>query len=220
LHSLCFIYLNSGQIEKCRQIAQVLLQAATRSGVAIKKNWGDWFLGVVCYQRDELEAAAQYFTQIFENRYTAQITAYRDAIAGLALINHINGESSEARRLVESISQFDLEQSGSEDYRTRSLRARLLLLQGDLEGASDWVDTLPDHLPDQPFLWLEEPQVTRARVLVARGAEADLRAALQILDALDEIAERTHNTRYEIGSWPCAPWRWILRGKPARRAPC
>ena len=41
--------------------------------------------------------------------------------------------------MLESISQFDLELRGSEDNRTRSLRARLQLLQGDLEGASRWV---------------------------------------------------------------------------------
>ncbi len=153
---------------------------------------------MVHYQRNELEAAAQHFTQIVENRYTAQISAYRDAVAGLALIHQIKGESSEAWQMVESISQFDLEQRGSEDERTRSLRARLMLLQGDLEGAGRWADAFTGLPPDQPLIWLEEPQVTRARVLVARGADADLRLALQILDVLDEIAERTYNTRYKI----------------------
>ena len=148
---------------------------------------------MVCYQRNELEAAAQHFTQIVENRFLAQITTYRDAVAGLALIHQIQGESSEAWQMVESISQYDLEQRGSEDTRTRSLRARLMLLQGDLEGAGRWVDTFTDPPPDQPFMWLEEPQVTRVRVLVARGADADLHLAIQILDVLDEIADRTHN---------------------------
>ena len=48
------------------------------------------------------------------------------------------------------------------------------------------------------MLWLEEPRVTRARVLLVRGTESDLRMAQQILDVLDEIVERTHNTRYKI----------------------
>jgi LuxR family maltose regulon positive regulatory protein len=159
---------------------------------------GDWFLGIVAYQMNELDAATQYFTQIVENRFAAQITTYRDAVAGLALIHQIRGESSEAWNRVESISQYDLEQRGSEETRTRSLRARIYLLQGDLEGAGRWVDTLTGPPPDQPLLWLEEPQVTRARVLVARGAPSDLSLALEIVDKLDEIAERTHNTRYKI----------------------
>ena len=198
LFSLGFIYLNTGQLEQTRQIAQVLLQGATHCGLELMKNWGDFFLGLVCYHRNELEAADQYFSQIVGNRYTAQISAYRDAVAGLSLIHQIKGESAEAWRIVESISQFDLEQSGSEDERTRSLRARLLLLQGDLEGAGRWADTFTSPPPDQALMWLEEPQVTRARILVARDSGNDLSLAQQILDALREIAERTHNTRYQI----------------------
>ena len=198
MQTLGYIYLNTNQLERARRIAQVLFQGATRSGMAAIKSWADWFPGVVCYHRNELESAAQYFTEIFENRYTAEISPFRDAVAGLALIHQLNGESAEAWQIVESISQFDLEMRGSEDERTRSLRARLMLIQGDLEGAGNWVDTFSDPPPDLALMWLEEPQVTRARVLVARGADADLRLALQILETLDEIADRTHNARYKI----------------------
>ena len=172
LESLCFIYLQTGQLEQTRQIAQVLVQGSTRGGFAFMRNLGEWYLGVVCYQRNELEAAAQHFTQIVENRFLVQITTYRDAVAGLALIHQIQGRSSETWQMVESISQYDLEQRGSEEPRTRSLRARLMLLQGDVEGAGRWVDTFTDPPPDQPLLWLEEPQVTRVRVLVARGGDS------------------------------------------------
>jgi LuxR family transcriptional regulator, maltose regulon positive regulatory protein len=198
LQSLCFIYLIPGQLEQSRQIAQVLVQGATRSELALMKYWADWFLGVVFYQRNELEAAEQYFSQIFENRYVAQISPYRDAVAGLALIHQVKGEGSEAWQMLEAISQIDLEQRGGEDNRTRSLRARLMLLQGDLEGAGRWADAFTSLPPDRALMWLEEPEVTRARILVARGSDADLRLALQILDVLDEIAERTYNTRYKI----------------------
>ena len=198
LESLGLIYINTGQLEQARQIAQVLCDRATRRRLVIMKNWGCHYLGLVCYQRNELRAAAHHFNQIVEDRYAAQITTYRDAVAGLAIINQIQGKSAEAWQMVESISQFDLEQSGSEDERTRSLRARLMILQGDLESAGRWADTFTGPPPDQTLLWLEEPQVTRARVLVARGANADLQLAHQILDTLEDIAERIHNTRYQI----------------------
>jgi LuxR family maltose regulon positive regulatory protein len=73
-----------------------------------------------------------------------------------------------------------------------------MLLQGDLEGAHRWVDTFSDPPPNRPIIWLEEPQVTRAHILVASGTDVDLRLALQILDVLYEITERTHNTLYKI----------------------
>ena len=198
LESLGFIYHFTGQLKRSMQIAQVQHKGAISSGMGVMKSWADWFLGVACYQHNDLEDAAQHFNQIFENRYTAQISTYRDAVAGLALIHQIKGEYAEALQIVELISQFDLELKAGEDSRTRSLRARLMLLQGDLEGASNWVKTLTDSPPDVPLIWLEEPQVTRARILLARGTHSDLRSALQILDTLDEIAERTHTTRYKI----------------------
>ena len=52
---------------------------------------------------------------------------------------------------------------------------------------------------------------------MARGADADLKLALQILDTLDEIADRTFiYTRTRSRSCHCAPWRWRRRGKPGR----
>ncbi len=195
---LCFNYINSGRLEQAKRLARVMFQAASQGRVVIQKNWADWFLGVVNYQQNNLEAAAQHFSQIIENRYTAQITTYRDAVAGLVLIHQIQGKSAEARQMVKSISRYDMQQQGHEDERTRSLRARLLLLQGDLEGAGNWVDSLTDPPPDIAMLWLEEPRGTRARVLLARGTDADLKLALQLLVVLNEIAERTHNTRFKI----------------------
>ena len=175
-----------------------MLQSGAEKIIAINKSIAVLFLGVADYQQNNLKSAEHYFTQIVENRFTAHITAVRDAVAGLALIHQSKREYAAARQMVESISQFDLEQRGSEDIRTSSLRARLRLLQGDLEGARNWVDTLTHPPSDMAILWLEEPQVTRARILLASDADTDLRSALQILDALHEIAERTHNTRYKI----------------------
>jgi LuxR family maltose regulon positive regulatory protein len=198
LQSLGFIYLNTGRLDDARRITERLHQEAADSGLTLMKHWANWFLGVVGLERNELETAERHFGQIFENRYTAQISPYRDAVAGLALIHQARGESSEALRMVESISQFDLQERGTEDGRTRSLRARLMLLQGDLEGARRWAESFTDPPPDQALLWVEEPQMTRARILLAGGTEIDLRLARQILDGLVEIAERTHNTRYRI----------------------
>ncbi len=198
LQTLGYIYLLTGQLEQAMQIGQALIQGATQSGIMLTKNWGDYYLGVACYLRNDLETAHQYFSQIVKNRYLAHFTAYRDAVAGLALIHQIKGESAEARQLMEGISRSDLEETGSEDSRTRSLRARLQTMQGDLESARRWVGTFNDPPPDQPLLFLEEPQVIRARVLLASNTDPERYLALQVLDALDEIVERTHNTRYKI----------------------
>ena len=198
LESPCFIYQHAGKLEQSNLIAQVLIQGAIRSEIAYMKSIGDWMLGMAYFQQNELDSAEKYFIQIFENHFTAPLSTYRDAVAGLALIHQIKGESTEAWQMLGSISTFDLELSGSEDERTRSLRARLMLLQGDLEGAGRWADPFTNSPPNQPFMWLEEPNLTHVRILVARGSEADLHLALQLIDRLEEIADRTHNTWTKI----------------------
>jgi LuxR family transcriptional regulator, maltose regulon positive regulatory protein len=174
LESLGFIYLNTCQFDQVNRITQMLREWSLRSGMNLMKNWADWLLGVVCFQRNQLEEAERYFTQIYENRYIAQMSPYRDAVAGLAFIHQIKGKTAEAWQMVESISQFDLEVSGSEDNRTGSLRARLMLLQGDLDGARQWANMFIGPPPDQALFWLEEPQVTRARILATAGVDADM----------------------------------------------
>jgi LuxR family maltose regulon positive regulatory protein len=198
LRVLCFIYLNSGRLERCEQTARLLLDGSTTRKIAILKNWSDWFLGLVQYQWNELGQAAYHFLQIVENRYAAQVTTMRDAFAGIALIYHIQGEQQEAWRTFESISRYDLELRGIEDERTRSLYARLMLLQGELESAGRWADGYIGPPPDVPLLWLAEPQLMRVRVLLARGKSGDLQQAQQLLDALEDITDRTHNTRFKI----------------------
>ena len=198
MQSLGYIYLWTGQLEKAIKIGQVLIQGATASNITITKNWGDYFAGVAYYQRNELELAENYFNQIFRNRYSAHGSAYRDAVTGLALIQQKKGESAAAWQLIETISRSDIEETGAENSRTASVRAWLQLQQGDLAEAFRWVDTFSSLPPDQPIIWLEEPQVTRARILVARGSQSDLALAIQVLDVLDEIVDRTHNSFYKI----------------------
>jgi LuxR family maltose regulon positive regulatory protein len=52
--------------------------------------------------------------------------------------------------------------------------------------------------PEQPLLWLENPHATRAQILISKGSKIDVRAALKILDTLDEMSVRTYNTRSKI----------------------
>jgi LuxR family maltose regulon positive regulatory protein len=98
------------------------------------------------------------------------------------------------------LSELDLERLGNESDVSRSLRARLQLLQGDVEEAGRWADTFTAPLPDRPMLWIEIPHLTRARILIARNRDADAATALEALEDLHGLAERTHNTRVKIES--------------------
>lgn len=198
LLGLCFIFLNSTQVVRTRQVAQVLILRSIEGGFSQRRNWGEWFLGVVDFDQDRLEMAEGHFEQIIRNRYNVHMTVYRDAVAGLVLIYQTRGETNKATKLLESIRQADMELLGEEDMRTSSLHAHVLLIQGDVKGAGRWADSLHGLPPDQPLIWLEEPQVTRVLILLVRRTTSDLILVQQILNQLEEIVERTHNARFKI----------------------
>jgi LuxR family transcriptional regulator, maltose regulon positive regulatory protein len=198
LQVLGFNYLKNGQLDRVRQIADLMLRQQKGSKLAVNTSLAAMFRGIANYEQNNLEDAFRDFTLIAENRYTAHYTAYRDAIAGLTLIHWLNGKPDEARKMVESISNYDMGLSGSEDRRTSSLRAHLMLLEGSLDTAGDWVDSQNAPPPNMALLWLEEPEITRVRILLARGRRDDLISAQEFINMLEEIIDRTHNTRHKV----------------------
>ena len=99
---------------------------------------------------------------------------------------------------MELLSQLDLERTGEEGDDARSLRAQLEYLQGDAEAAFRWADAYTVPAPDRLLNWLQDPHLAKAQILLARGTDADVQAALEILDALLDIAQRSFSVRFQI----------------------
>jgi LuxR family maltose regulon positive regulatory protein len=198
LLSLNFIKLTDGNLEQNRQVAHMLLQQATRGNLPLSKAWGNFFLGLVKYQWDELDSAEQYLLEIVDNRFNAQPLTIRNTFTILARLNQARGRSTEARQILETLSQYDLDRLGYEADETISLRARLSLLQGKMGDAFRWADSFTLPPPEQALLWPENLHATQAQILIARGHKSDLKTALSILDSLYEMADRTFNTRFKI----------------------
>lgn len=87
---------------------------------------------------------------------------------------------------------------GQEGADARSLHAQLALLQGDTETAYRWADAYTVPAVGRSLLWLQDPHLAKARILLTRGADADLRSAIEILDVLCEFAQRTFNIRVHL----------------------
>lgn len=198
INALCMIYLYNADLDKVYRTAKLMLSLAEASGLMIKQGWARFFLGIALYQWNDLEAAAEHFEYLAEHRFTAQVLSARDGITGMALIHQIRGESAKALEMLDLLSQIDLERMGAEIDRTRSLRARLKLLEGDLESAMSWADGFIAPPSNQPLTWLETPHLTLVRILLTRKLPADVLMAHQVLDELAAIAERTYNVRFMI----------------------
>ena len=204
LQGLCMIQYRQGEnLEQLALTAQRLATEADVSRLGILESWGHYLAGLAHYQRNELAAAEQSFGWLFELRYGGNLGALRDGALRLGVIHALAGKRVEAGSMAQFLSQLDLEQVGHETDETRALRARLWLIDGNLEAAARWADEFAAPILDEPWPWQDPAHLTKARILLARSMTSEAQArdaqgAAQILARLNEVAERSYNVRLRI----------------------
>lgn len=198
LFAICMNCLQAGQLEEAERTATVMLRQATQSDLTVIQGWGHFILGLVYYQWNNLDGAQQHFETLVAKRYQVHSLTARSGAAGLALVHIARLRKAEAWRVVELMTQFDLECKGRLDDVTQSVHARVLITNGKVEQAGRWADSLIPSEDQMGLQLLELPQLTKVRVLLTRRRQADLVQAQQILDDLYAVAEDKHNLRRKI----------------------
>jgi LuxR family maltose regulon positive regulatory protein len=195
--AMAFNFLETGHLDEARRMAQVMLDLAVRARLVIVQGHAHFFLGTVHYCWNELDAAAEHFQRGMDMRYITHSQAARSCMLGMAQVRMARAEYDKAWEVLELLGGMDTERTGTEGEDAHSLRAQLKYLQGDTEVAFRWADSYPPAVPDRLVNWFQDPHLVTASLLVARGAEADLEAALGILDALNRITEGHGCTRLQ-----------------------
>ena len=190
--------LETGRLEQASQMAQRMLATAPPDQLFVQQGWAHYILGVTHYCRDELDAARQHFAALVDKRYSVHTQALRNGVIGLVRVHLARGESGAAWQMLALLAQMDVEGLGQEADDTRSLRAQLQVLRGETETALRWADGFTAPLAYYFWHWLQNPHLAKAHILLARGTAADVRSALEITAALNELAERTFSVRFQI----------------------
>ncbi|MBL8145310.1 MAG: hypothetical protein JNL34_02905 [Anaerolineae bacterium] len=198
LISRCFIHYLNGDTDRLHQMARLLIERASDTSLATLSNWGQYFLGVVHYEQNQLDAAAEHFMEAINHRYSAQALTGRASFVGLALTRLAQGNSGEALAVLAQLSEYDLATLSAETSETQSLRARLQLATDQTASAARWADSFVAPPASQPLLWLDEPRLTWAEILIALRKPGDVEAALEYLDELLEQAMHTHNCFVQV----------------------
>ena len=198
LFTACFNAIEAGHLEQARLLAQAMLDHATASRLPLAAGFSHYFLGVVHYYWNEVDAAKHHFGELIAKRLSVHTQAARNGMIGMTRVHVARAESLQPGRSWSLLSQLDLNRIGQEGDDARSLRAQLQNLQGDPESAFRWADGYAAPVIGQSLLWLQNPHLAKAQILLERGTDADVQSALDILDVLHEIAERTFNVRSQI----------------------
>ncbi len=190
--------LEIGQLEQASQMAQRMLNTIPPDRLVVQQGWAHYLLGVAHYGRDEVDAARQHFTALVDKRHAVHAQALRNGVIGLVRVHLARGEIGAAWQMVELLAQMDVERQGEEADDARSLRAQLQVLRGETDRALRWADGFTAPLSYYFWHWLQNPHLAKAHVLLARGTDADVRTALEITAALNELAEGTFSVRFQI----------------------
>ncbi len=189
--ALIYIHIGLGELAPARFRSEQLRSLATESRMYNTAAWAPYFLACVRLHALELDGAIEGFSSAVHNPYVFEPRGAVDAFAGLALAQHFLGESESADKTLVRLVDFVRSRSAPEYASVaESCRARVDLLRGDIESAMARSAPLGDgtELPDL-FTWVEVPAITRARVLVAEGAEESLVTAGKILERVFERGE-------------------------------
>ncbi|MBX3059799.1 MAG: hypothetical protein KF770_25385 [Anaerolineae bacterium] len=197
--AVCFIYVLSADLPNLRQAATYGIQLAESEKLFSTGSTLRLMAGSVCYQQNDLEAAAAHFTAVLDMRYVAHPVYWVMATINQAMVYLAQNQAEAAWQVVESAEQYCLEMEiASLLFTLKAFEAELALRQGDLEQAAHWAVLVDPTALSKTMPFIYQPQMTWPRILIAQNTTASHQRAEAELARLYEIVTSMHNIRYQI----------------------
>ena len=194
--------------------ARHLLQIAQKADLALSQYYAHWLLGVVYYERNNLDAAVYHFSAVIANQHQAHFWVVQDAMCGLALTYQAQGLGTEAQETARALLELVQEQHNMRELMTAyAFCGQLALLQDEVEEASQWLELAGEQEVLGPMLFLEDPPITKAWLLLAKGDEPSVARGQALLTHLLQHVEAMHSTRKTIKVLALQAWAYDLQGR-------
>ncbi len=191
-----FSHILSSKLTSTVQDGRIINNIVAQGGFSLMQGWGDYIVASSCLRLNNLQPALEHFSSTVQLLYGIHTRVATDSMVGLALVNQSMGKTDTATDTIAKLLDFTRE-TGQPHLLViaQSGQARLALAQGNLDLAADWVYSY-DEKPFAPsmFLWLENPVITKARVLLAIATTGALGQANNLLSSLRKDTEALYNT--------------------------
>jgi len=194
LVSLVYIHIIAGELEEALLANQQLYNFAIKGNYAYSKAWSEYLRGLICFHRNDLEEAIEYFRRVIEGKYILHTRAAVDSMAGLAYSYQTMQQSDKANDTMQLLLQY-VSSLNDPTYSmiARSCQARLSIMQGEPKSAISWLQASPPPVENMVW-WLEIPALTYCRTLLAEGSNASLKEAENKLQEYLQLNQDNHNT--------------------------
>ena len=194
--------------------ARHLLHIAREAELVISQNYAHWLLGLVHYEQNRLDEAAYHFSAVIADQHQAHFWVVQDALCGLALTYQAQGLGIQAQETARTLLAWAQEQHTIRELMVAfACRGRLALLQNEVEEASQWLEMAGEQAVRGPMLFLEDPPMTKVRLLLATGDEVSIAEGQVLLTQLLQLVEAMHNTRKTIQVLALQAWAYELQGR-------
>lgn len=212
-----WIYLAAGKLHQVEHTALHLLQIAQQADLQLSQNFAHWFLGVVHYEWNNLDTAAYHFSVVIANQHHAHNWVVQDALRGLTLTYQAQGLDSKAQETAAALLELVQEQHNQRElWNAYAFQGKLALLQDKVQEAGQWLEMALEQEVQGPMAFLEDPPITIARLLLAKGDKVGIAQGQALLKKLLQHIEAIHNTRKMIQVLALQAWAYDLQGQESQ----
>jgi len=209
-------YLAMGKLPQVEHTARHLLHVAREADLVISQNYAHWLLGLVHYEQNQLDEATYHFSAVIADQHQAHFWVVQDALCGLALAYQAQGLGTQAHETARTSLELAQEQHTRRELMIAyAFCGRLALLQNEVEVASQWLELAGEQEIRGPMFFLEDPPLTKVRLLLAKGDEVSIAEGQVLLTQLLQLVEAIHNTRKTIRVLALQAWVYDLQGREA-----
>ena len=216
LFAQAYVYLAMGKFPLVEHTARYLLHIAREADLVISQNYAHWLLGLAHYEQNQLDEAAYHFSAVIADQYRAHFWVVRDALCGLTLTYQAQGLGTQAQETARTLLELVQEQHSLSELKVAfAFCGRLALLQNEVEEASQWLEMAGEQEVRGPLFFLEDPPMTKVRLLLVKGDEVSIAEGQVLLTQIVQLVEAIHNTRKMIQVLALQAWVYDLQGREA-----
>jgi LuxR family maltose regulon positive regulatory protein len=199
LLTACNFHWITADLQSMAQAAKQCIALSRETGQQEILSYGEYQLGCVHYQHDDLLTAEELFATVVARPYLNYGVSYTNSACGLAMTYQAMGREDQAREVSAGAIAFLLETGNTYQLPfALALEAELALMQEQLSAASQWAEKLDPVPPLVPMFAFLAPHLTLVKVWLAQNTPASQAKATDLLTQLQDYLAGNHNTRFLI----------------------
>jgi LuxR family maltose regulon positive regulatory protein len=151
---------------------------------------------------------------VIANQHFAHFWAAQEALCGLAVTYQAQGLSTRAQETARALLEWVQGEHNLRQLLTAyAFCGQLALLQDEVESAEQWLEMAGDQEVPGPMMFLEDPPITKAWMLLAEGDEASVARGQALLTQLLQHVQAIHTTRKTIKVLALQAWAYDLQDR-------